>query len=75
MHNHAFSTIKVTGKGVLRLRPDTTRVSITLSGRHKDYSETVRRSTEDSEKLKDILEAFEKEKNYKDHIAIDVDPV
>ena len=25
--------------------------------------------------LKDILEAFEKEKNYKDHIAIDVDPV
>ena len=56
MHNHAFSTIKVTGKGVLRLRPDTTRVSITLNGRHKDYSETVRRSTEDSEKLKDVLE-------------------
>ncbi|MBQ4286540.1 MAG: primosomal protein N' [Bacteroidales bacterium] len=25
--------------------------------------------------LKDVLEAFEKEKNYKDHIAIDVDPV
>lgn len=57
MHNHAnFSTIKVTGKGVLRLRPDTTRVSITLNGHHKDYSETVRRSTEDSEKLKDVLE-------------------
>ena len=59
MHNHAFSTIKVTGKGVLRLRPDTTRVSITLNGRHKDYSETVRRSTEDSEKLKDVLEGKE----------------
>ena len=57
MHNHAnFSTIKVTGKGVLRLRPDTTRVNVTLNGRHKDYSETVRRSTEDSEKLKDVLE-------------------
>lgn len=51
-----FSTVKVTGTGMLRLRPDTTRVDISLHGTEKEYADAVRRSAEDTEKLKTLLE-------------------
>jgi uncharacterized protein YggE len=51
-------TVKVTGKGTLKLRPDTTRVSVTLTGAYKEYAETLRRSAEDTEKMKDLLSDF-----------------
>ena len=46
-------TIRVTGRGQLRLRPDTTRVTMTLSGLSKDYAETLRRSAGETEELKE----------------------
>lgn len=48
--------IRVTGKGVIRVKPDMTRITMTLDGIYKDYEETLRRSGEDTEALKDILE-------------------
>ena len=51
-------TIRVTGKGQLKVRPDTTRITITLTGLYKDYGETLRRSSEDTEALRDLLSGF-----------------
>ena len=51
-------TIRVTGKGTLKLRPDTTRISISLEGLFPEYSETLRRSSEDTERIKDLLARF-----------------
>ena len=51
-------TIRVTGKGQLKLRPDTTRITITLTGINPEYSETLRRSSEDTEVLKEALLPF-----------------
>lgn len=51
-------TIRVTGKGQLKLRPDTTRITMTLEGVYPDYGETLRHSSEDTEALKDVLSGF-----------------
>lgn len=48
-------TIRVTGKGQIKVRPDMTRITMSLEGLYKDYSETLRLSSEDTEMLKDIL--------------------
>lgn len=48
--------IRVTGKGVIKVKPDMTRITMTLEGLYQDYEETLRRSSEDTEVLKDILE-------------------
>lgn len=48
--------IRVTGKGNLRVRPDVTRITITLEGCDEIYEEALRRSTKDTERLKDLLE-------------------
>ena len=51
-------TIRVTGKGQIKVRPDTTRITISLEGTYPEYNETLRRSTQDTEQLKDLLTAF-----------------
>ncbi len=51
-------TIRVTGKGSLKLRPDTTRITMTLEGLQQNYGDTLRRSSEDTEKLKTVLAEF-----------------
>lgn len=48
--------IRVTGKGVIKVKPNMTRITMTLEGLHQDYEETLRSSSEDAEALKDILE-------------------
>lgn len=48
-------TIKVTGKGHIKVKPDMTRITITLVGNYPDYAETLRRSSEDTDSLKSIL--------------------
>ena len=48
-------TIRVTGKGQLKIHPDMTVITVDLKGRYPNYDETLRRSAEDTEKLKDIL--------------------
>ena len=51
-------TIRITGKGNLKIHPDITRITVTLTGIYKDYSETLLRSSEDTEKLKEMLSLF-----------------
>ncbi len=48
-------TIRVTGKGRIKRRPDTTRLLLSLEGRAPEYSETLRRSAEETETLRAIL--------------------
>ena len=48
--------IKVTGKGNLKVRPDMTRITITLEGQNKEYDKTLEQSSKDTEALKVILE-------------------
>ncbi len=51
-------TIRVTGKGRIRVKPDTTRITMTLEGRHREYGETLRASSQETESVKDILCGF-----------------
>ena len=51
-------TIRVTGKGQIKVRPDTTRIIMSLEGLYKDYNETLRLSSQYTETLKDILSGF-----------------
>jgi hypothetical protein len=48
--------IRVTGKGVLKVKPDMTRITMTLEGCYVDYEQALYMSSEDTECLKDILE-------------------
>ncbi|MBQ1690930.1 MAG: SIMPL domain-containing protein [Firmicutes bacterium] len=51
-------TIRVTGKGQIKLKPDMTRIYVTLSQLSKEYGETLKGSSEATEKLKDLLEGY-----------------
>lgn len=51
-------SIRVTGKGQIKVHPDMTRITLTLTGHHKEYAETLRRSSEDTEALQDVLSGF-----------------
>ena len=51
-------TIRVTGKGRLKLRPDMTRITLTLEGASPDYGETLTRSAQETEQLRALLPGF-----------------
>ena len=51
-------TIRVTGKGQLKIHPDMTRITITLTEVFKEYEESLKHSSEDTEKIKDLLSKF-----------------
>lgn len=51
-------TIRVTGKGQIKVKPDTTRITLSLEGTYPEYGETLHRSSQDTEKLKDLLTGF-----------------
>lgn len=48
--------IRVTGKGFIKLKPDLTIINIDMEGCYKAYEDTMRKSSEDTELLKDIFE-------------------
>ena len=48
-------TMKVTGKGLLKLCPDMTRITMTLENVKKDYGKAVQTSAEELEILKTML--------------------
>ena len=51
-------TIRVTGKGQIRVRPDLTRITIQLTGTYPEYAQTLQRSSEDTEALRSLLSGF-----------------
>lgn len=55
--------IRVTGKGNIKVKPDMTRITISLEGHRLEYKDTLKQSAEDTEILKEILKkhGFKKE--------------
>ena len=51
-------TIRVTGTGALKLRPDLTRLTLTLQGTDEDYGAVLKKSAEDTETLRGVLEGL-----------------
>ncbi len=51
-------TIRVTGKGQIKVKPDMTRITLTLERTFPEYGKALRKSAEDTESLKDLLTAF-----------------
>ena len=66
-------TIRVTGKGQIKVKPDMTRITMTLEGLYKEYGETLRRSSEDTEALKDVLSGFGFERSDLKTLSFSVD--
>ena len=66
-------TIRVTGKGQLKVHPDMTVISIELEGRYPAYDDTLRHSSEDTEKLKSILAPFGFERADLKTVSFDID--
>jgi len=48
-------TLRVTGSGMIRLKPDTVRITMTLEGTETAYAETLRRSAADTETLRNTI--------------------
>ncbi len=65
--------IRVTGKGQIKVKPDVTRITMTLNGIKKDYAKTLEFSVEDTEKLKSILQPFGFESSDVKTLRFDVD--
>ncbi len=51
-------TIRITGKGEIKVKPDMTRITVTLEGQNKSYEKTLQKSSEDTDSLKKILSGF-----------------
>ena len=51
-------TIRVTGKGEIKIKPDLTRITVTLEGVYPAYDKTLQKSAEDTDRLKEILSGF-----------------
>ena len=66
-------TIRVTGKGKIKVKPDMTRLTITLEGMYKDYGETIKNSAEDSDALKELMTQFGFEKSDLKTLRFNVD--
>ncbi len=66
-------TIRVTGKGRIKVKPDMTRLTITLEGTFKDYAETLSRSSKDTESLKDLMCEFGFERSDLKTLSFSVD--
>ncbi len=69
----AIRTIRVTGKGQLKVRPDMTRITLSMEGRHREYGEALRRSSEDTEKLKELFAGFGFERGDLKTLSFNVD--
>lgn len=48
-------TLRVTGKGSVKLAPDATRLTMTIRGTEKEYADALERSAQQTEALKDSL--------------------
>ena len=67
-------TIRVTGKGNLKVHPDMTRIRITLEGRDIDYAETLQDSADSAEAIRDLLAPFSFERTDLKTLSFNVEP-
>ena len=66
-------TIRVTGKGQIKVHPDMTRIIITLTGIDPVYSKALRKSAEETEELRDTLNALGFDRSDLKTLSFDVD--
>ena len=66
-------TIRVTGKGQIKVKPDTTRITMTLTGLNTEYGETLHRSSLETEELKNVLSGFGFERSDLKTLTFNVD--
>lgn len=66
-------TIRVTGKGQIKVKPDMIRITMTLIGLYKEYGEALHHSSEDTEVLKDVLTEFGFERSDLKTLSFNVD--
>ena len=66
-------TIKVTGRGCLRIHPDMTRIYIVLEGVYPEYSTALEHSAKDTNQLKKILLPLGFERSDLKTIAFNID--
>jgi hypothetical protein len=50
--------IRVTGKGLLKLKPDMTRLTLSIEGTYPDYSKALKRSCDDTDSLKEAIQTL-----------------
>lgn len=51
-------TIRITGKGQIKLRPDMTKITLLLEGMYPEYEKALCRSSQDTELLRELLTKF-----------------
>lgn len=66
--------MRVTGKGTIRVKPDTTRLLITLDGTEKEYGEALKRGAKDTQTLQAILQKIGFEPEELKTLNLDVTP-
>ena len=70
-----MKTIRVTGKGQLKVHPDMTRITIELEGMDWEYGETLKKSSKETEKMKDLLVPFGFERTDLKTLRFNVEPI
>ena len=68
-------TIRVTGKGTVKLRPDLTRLTITLQGTDADYGAVLKKSAGDTETLRTVIEQLGFARDQMKTLQLHVEPV
>ena len=68
-------TIKVTGTGTVKLKPDTMRLHLDLTGKEKDYAKTLKRSSDDTEVLRELFVGLDFAKEDLKTTSFSADPV
>lgn len=66
-------TIRITGKGQIKVKPDMTRLTITLEDNCREYSETLKHSSEATKQIKDLFLAFGFEKSRLKTLSFNID--
>lgn len=69
-----MKTIRVTGRGQIRLKPDTTRITLTLGDSYPEYDEALRHSAQDTDQLKELLVPYGFGKEDLKTLSFQVDP-
>lgn len=68
-----MKTIRVTGKGQMKVHPDVTRIVITLEGVYRDYAQTLQYASEKTEGMKDLMAEFGFERTDLKTLSFNVD--
>lgn len=68
-----MKTIRVTGKGQIKVHPDTARLTLTLEGLCRDYEKTLQDSAKMTDKLKNLFVEFDFEKSDLKTLSFNID--